>query len=410
MEVKKERERIKRMMEVRKERMIITEWKDSMLQRMKGKHMHRRRFKTVLAEMIQGENDLINNEEQRQYLDIPPRQILSDLKTPHRYCSNDKTNELDLINEKIGDEEAKEVAQFLIETPISSLKSLKLAKNNIGDEGVKWILSALDHPSCNHITDLNLGFNKMTEKSGNVIGEFLAQNTTLINLDVSFNHLGNTGVQAICDGMKKNDTLEYLDLNHTRLSGEEGGEILKDMLVKNTSLIHLELSYNDLGDEGVRAMVDGIESTLSLQTMDMWCTEEIWRKNRSSCTIQLWGNDFRYEAVLHLISSSTSLFQLKIEGCITEKACEDVIRCVGENSSIVSFIHVDEMNERCVKMLEENKYLVDLYYCPISIYLPRSSNSRISAIIMRNKKLWKKRIKWICVVNVICRVVVVGGE
>jgi len=31
-------------------------------------------------------------------------------------------------------------------------------------------------------------------------------------------------------------------------------------------------------------------------------------------------------------------------------------------------------------------------------------------IMERNIGLWKKRIKWSCVVHVICRVVVVGGE
>jgi len=76
----------------------------------------------------------------------------------------------------------------------------------------------------------------MTEELGDVVGEFLYSIQPWRRLSVNRNDLVNCG---ICERLKKNDTLEYLDLGDTELSREERGEMLKNLLVKNTSLAHL---------------------------------------------------------------------------------------------------------------------------------------------------------------------------
>jgi len=250
-----------------------------------------------------------------------------------------------------------------------------------------------------------------------VIAQFLSHNTTLTRLTIHNNKLENSGVRDFCEGLKKNETLEYLGLCGVQLEGVEGGKILKDMLSKNTSLTKLDLHGNRLGDEGVKAMFDGIESTFSLQEMNIWfnkfgevggkCVAGMLMKNTSLSAIGLGFNQIGNEggeAFAQVISSSTSLHHLDIhDNGIGENTSEKIFCSLKKNTSLMSFTFFGNgVNGRCVEMLKENRYLVN-------VKLSRNADD-YGWIMERNKDLWKKRMKWSCIVHVICRVVVVGGE
>jgi len=84
---------------------------------------------------------------------------------------------------------------FVAFNPITFKLSQKQQK--IGDEGVKWIISALNHPSL-HITDLDIFWT-----GWDVIGQFLLSNTTLMRLNIYENDFENVGMRGFCEGLKK---------------------------------------------------------------------------------------------------------------------------------------------------------------------------------------------------------------
>jgi len=58
----------------------------------------------------------------------------------------------------------------------------------------------------------------------------------------------------------------------TNFIGPEGAVALADMLCSNTTLMHLSLSDNNIGDQAVaieRAIVKAVEANTTLQTLDL---------------------------------------------------------------------------------------------------------------------------------------------
>ena len=62
----------------------------------------------------------------------------------------------------------------------------------------------------------------------------------LTSLDLSNNNIGNDGVKPICEALKQNKTLKVLDLNASKVSGGEigpvGAKYIAEMLAFNASL------------------------------------------------------------------------------------------------------------------------------------------------------------------------------
>ena len=77
----------------------------------------------------------------------------------------------------------------------TTLKSLDLGDNQIGDEGGVAIAKALSVNTT--LTDLNLMWNQIGDEGGIAIGEALKVNTTLTTLSLQTNALGREGKDAL---------------------------------------------------------------------------------------------------------------------------------------------------------------------------------------------------------------------
>jgi len=88
---------------------------------------------------------------------------------------------------------------------------------------------------------------------------------------------------------------------------------------------------------------------------------------------------------------------------IEEKECEGICEAVARNKSLVSFdLRKNATNARCVEIVKKNRYLID-----VNLFVQAKSERKIEA---RNTILWEERIKWCLVLNLRCRVMVLGGE
>ncbi|XP_030641406.1 NACHT, LRR and PYD domains-containing protein 12-like [Chanos chanos] len=135
------------------------------------------------------------------------------------------------------------------------LRELDLSNNDLQDSGVKFLCVGLKNPHCK-LEILRLALCKLTEQSCSSVASVLQSvNCPLRELDLSNNDLQDSGVNFLCVGLKN----PYCKVEILRLSGclvtDEGCSSLASALSSNPShLRELDLSYNHPGDSGVKRL------------------------------------------------------------------------------------------------------------------------------------------------------------
>nr|XP_046193988.1 NLR family CARD domain-containing protein 3-like isoform X2 [Oncorhynchus gorbuscha] len=142
----------------------------------------------------------------------------------------------------------------------SHLRELDLSNNDLKDSGVKLLSAGLGNPHCK-LETLRLSGCLVTEEGcGSLVSALKSNSSHLRELDLSNNDLKDSGVELLSAGLGN----PHCKLETLRLSGclvtEEGCASLVSALRSNPShLRELDLSYNHLGDSGVRLLSAGLE-------------------------------------------------------------------------------------------------------------------------------------------------------
>nr|XP_051679495.1 NACHT, LRR and PYD domains-containing protein 14 [Oryctolagus cuniculus] len=148
------------------------------------------------------------------------------------------------------------ISNFL--TQNQHLMHLDLTGSDIGDNGVKALCEALKHPRCK-LQSLRLESCDLTTVCCLNISKALIRNQSLGFLNLSTNNLLDDGVKLLCEALRHPKCpLERLSLESCGLT-EAGCEDLSLALITNTRLTHLCLTDNVLGDGGVKFMSDALQ-------------------------------------------------------------------------------------------------------------------------------------------------------
>lgn len=145
------------------------------------------------------------------------------------------------------------------------IKELSLAMNKITDIGAEKIAEFLDY-SGSALKSLSLHWNKIKYRGGIKIAEALVNNETLKVLDLSWNLIGkwqltNLGQLPMSEIKKKlkNQPQQSIEEAYSKLNFEQAnqideqiGKIWGQSLKENETLIHLDLSNNDLSEMSCR--------------------------------------------------------------------------------------------------------------------------------------------------------------
>ncbi|KAI7800360.1 putative NACHT [Triplophysa rosa] len=173
----------------------------------------------------------------------------------------------------VTDEGCVALASALRSNP-SHLRELDLSWNNIGNSGVKLISTGLQNPLCK-LEILKLWKCGITAEGCVALSSALRSNPShLTELYLSWNKIGDSGVKLICDVLENpHCKLEILRLWSCSIT-DEGCVALTSALRSNPShLRNLNLSENNVGDSGVKQICDVLENPLcKLEMLRLsWC-------------------------------------------------------------------------------------------------------------------------------------------
>jgi len=164
------------------------------------------------------------------------------------------------------------------------------------DEHIAALSQLLMHNT--NILELNISWNMLSDSGVISIAGFLSVNKSLLKLDLSKNwKVGNKGGIALADALCKNSTLKTINMMNCKQIGVDAALAFATALEKNTgltdfslgdcrigplgaasiarslstncTLLNINLSHNDLGVEGIRELALSLEQNASLRSIDV---------------------------------------------------------------------------------------------------------------------------------------------
>ena len=135
-----------------------------------------------------------------------------------------------------------------------------LIRNNSGKELVDLLSQ--------YTGDLSLGapYDTFTTNPADVIllANALMGNTTVRHLNISFNRVGDVGVREIAKMLTVNTTLTSIDLRSMEI-GDMGAEALADAFKVNNTLTRIDLRSNNIGDVGAHHIADMMRDNTAIR-------------------------------------------------------------------------------------------------------------------------------------------------
>ena len=150
-----------------------------------------------------------------------------------------------------------------------TLTHLNLSRNSeLSDSGACCIFEGLKYnTSLTHLNLSETGIGATDLDTARSLTKMLQMNKSLTHLDLSYSSFLKSSACHIFKGLQDNTTLTHLSLRNTSLatSNIDTARCLMKMLQVNKSLTHLDLSgYNTITDSGACCIFEGLQHNTSL--------------------------------------------------------------------------------------------------------------------------------------------------
>ena len=155
--------------------------------------------------------------------------------------------------------------------PAGSLKGvieLDISGNNIGDDGLVYVATALGAKSTMKVLNIMLS-RRIAVNGAKSLGSALAVNRSLEKLNISYTSIGDEGVAHIAHALQTNTTMKVLDVSNCGISSK-GAESLATALAASSSLKKLDIRFNKIGDDGITYIVTALQTKNSLNSLKFY--------------------------------------------------------------------------------------------------------------------------------------------
>ena len=175
------------------------------------------------------------------------------------------------------DDSSKTILKYLSEEDCS-LRILCMENADIDDFECGDLMEALKINKS--LKSLDLKDNLLGEKEqlnvvmpelltgGEAIADMLTVNSTLTELDVSWNSIRGDSAMELAECLEDNNTLVTLILSHNAF-GDHPSQYLGDILSRNTSLTHLDLSYNAVRPAAAMVIANAFKKNHTLDKLQL---------------------------------------------------------------------------------------------------------------------------------------------
>lgn len=173
----------------------------------------------------------------------------------------------------------KQVEEFLVKSSKEEEKSSSEGKNN-NEEQLRMVfpgtniyhfnnrLSDIDlqpiciafMPQINYLTELDLSYNKLTDKGGVTISKLVEYAENIKKINLSGNQIGDLGAEKLSASLKGKIFLSYLNLNTNHISNT-GIMYLNELLFTNTGLLNLDIGNNRYDWDAMIAITSALTTT-----------------------------------------------------------------------------------------------------------------------------------------------------
>lgn len=182
-------------------------------------------------------------------------------------ASNTSLTWLDMGQNEIG---ATGAAAFARTLNLSALRTLNMARNELGGEGGGLLLAAL--AANTSLTSLDLSDNELGPRGGFAMAAALGANSTLTRLDASRNAFGAEAGHAIGAALAASapsSALVDLRLERAQLGAAGGCAIAAALAATGAPLRRLSLRRNEMGAEAAEAFTRVLATNTVLESLDL---------------------------------------------------------------------------------------------------------------------------------------------
>ena len=212
------------------------------------------------------------------------------------------------------------------------------------------------------ITNLNLSYNDFNTECIKVIGQGLIENTTLISLDLSECELTSECIEELKEPLRANKTLKNLSLTEN-IFYQDGLSPIGDILCTNTGLEILNISNNydinywdcDGPDCGCEKIAKGLYTNKTLRSLnlkrtclDLACCNSLAPALMNNTTLEKlnYTNDKITESMVIGLSKNKSIRDLTIRANMTfiwQKYYADFIPLLLKNNTTIQKLQISNI-------------------------------------------------------------------
>ncbi|XP_044744337.1 uncharacterized protein LOC123306418 isoform X1 [Coccinella septempunctata] len=147
---------------------------------------------------------------------------------------------------------------------LSSIQELDLSFNSLGNDGLKEGKAAFSGNA--NLSELNLSHNDFTEEAVNDLHDILIEAYHLVKLDLSWNCFNTPKcMRKLCRGLLENTSLEWFSLAWNGIATQQTVFPFIRFLKKSLTLKYLDMSNNLIGGPSLDLLMKGVAESNSLE-------------------------------------------------------------------------------------------------------------------------------------------------